>query len=206
MNRLPVLIGLMSASLILWPGCATKKEGCPGKCKTPCSAPCKTPCGHSATAAHEASHQPPCQADWESAAHFGDPMKLSDADAVCARKVLEDPDNYDGQFIRVRGKVASVCAKHGCSLRLGDATGKETVFVKFTCPFKDRLIPMEAVGKRALVEGTLQVDDISEEEARHYKEAAGASPDEIAKIVGPQKTVRMTSRSARIAGLEPATD
>ena len=88
----------------------------------------------------------------------------------------------------------------------GAPRGKETVFVKFTCPFKDRLIPMEAVGKRALVEGTLQVEDISEEQARHYKEAAGASPDEIAKIVGPQKTVRMTSRSARIAGLEPATD
>ena len=133
-------------------------------------------------------------------------MKLSDKDTICTGKVLADPDEYDGQFIRVTGRAASVCAKRGCALSLGCATGEETIFVKFTCPVEGRLIPMEAVGKQALVEGTLHVTEISQEEARHYKEDAGASPDEIAKIVGPQKTVKMTSRSARIAGLEPATD
>ncbi len=202
MNRVPVLIGLLSASLILWPGCATGQRGRTGKCKAPCPAGCKTPCGK--TAAVAPANTPPCHVGKGAGTHFGEPMKLSDKDAICSKKVLADPDKHDGQFIRVVGKVASVCARRGCWLKLGDATGKETIFVKFTCPMHGRLIPMEAVGKMALVEGTLQVTQISEEEARHYKQDANASPDEIAKIVGPQKTVRMASPAARIMGLKPA--
>ena len=73
--------------------------------------------------------------------------------------------------------------------------------VKFTCPVKGRPNPMDAVGKFAFIEGTLNIVEISEEEARHYKEDAGASKGEIAKIVGPQTSVQMSAPAARIAGV-----
>lgn len=133
--------------------------------------------------------------------HFGQPMKMSRSDTIDAANVFANKTAYDGTYVRVRGKVDSVCKSMGCWLRLTDDAGKETLFVKFTCPVEGRLIPLEAVGRTAIVEGTLEVGEISEAEARHYREDAGASPEEIAAIVGPQKIVRMQSPAARVYGL-----
>ena len=80
-----------------------------------------------------------------------------------------------------------------------DAT--ETLFVKFSCPVKGRLIPMEALGHLAIVEGSFKLSEISEADARHYAEDAGKSPEEIAKIVGPQNQLRMSAPAAMIRGL-----
>ena len=139
-------------------------------------------------------------------AHFGEPLRLSPQNTVAASHVFAEKAEYDGKFVRVKGTVDSVCVPKGCWLRLGDSakrTGSdETLFVKFTCPIEGRLIPMEAVGQPAIVEGTLELVEISEEEARHYKEDAGAPPEEIAKIVGPQQTIRMKSAGAVVLGIE----
>lgn len=129
---------------------------------------------------------------------YGEPMKLAPADTTEIKTVFADRMKYDGKFVRVAGVVESVCARRGCWMRLTDAAVGETLFVKFTCPIEGRLIPMDAVGKKAVVEGTLQVETMTEAEARHYKEDAGASPDEIKKIVGPQKVLRMRSPAAWI--------
>jgi len=134
-------------------------------------------------------------------ADYGDPLKLNPLSTVSAAKVLASPSQYDGQFLRVSGRVDSVCAARGCWMRLVGAGPADTIFVKFTCPVEGRLIPMEAVGHDAIVEGTVKVAEIPESEARHYQEDAGASPAEVAKIVGPQKQVSLQSPAARIMGL-----
>ena len=131
-------------------------------------------------------------------ASFGEAPKGGDVPVVAVEKLLAKVGEYDGKYLRVTGKVADVCAKKGCWLKLGDG---EALFVKFTCPVGERLIPAEAVGKVAEVEGTVKVTQISEAKARHYKEDAGASPEEIAKIVGPQKQIVVASPSARVAGV-----
>ena len=169
-------------------GCATTNTPCTGS-HTPCATAGTTPCDH------------PCGKIGDNYTDFGKPMKLEDSDAVCIKRVLADSKAYDGKFIRVAGKVDSVCAKRGCWLELGDGESKETLFVKFICPVKGRLIPVDAVGKFALIEGALNIVEISVEEARHYKEDAGASKEDIAKIVGPQTTVRMSAPAARISGV-----
>ena len=196
MKRSFVIVGLVSLSFVVWSGCAPKKKGC-GRCKTPCN----MPCGGADEAPKRTPTNSPCTSGDESFTDFGSPMKLADTDTLFASDVLADPGAYNGKYIRVVGKVHSVCERRGCWLRLGTCGGRETLFVKFTCPVEGRLIPMEAVGKKACVEGTLQVKDMSQEEARHYKEDAGASAEEIAKIVGPQRTVKMASPAARVAGL-----
>ena len=134
-------------------------------------------------------------------AGFGDPLTIRPGEAVPVAKVFAAPDEFAGRRLLVSGRVDSVCAKKGCWLRLTDEPGTETVFVKFTCPVEGRLIPMEAVGHQALVEGVLSVEEISQEDARHYQEDAGASPEEIAKIVGPQKQLSISAPAARIKGL-----
>jgi hypothetical protein len=137
--------------------------------------------------------------------HFGEPPRASDDVAIVAGKILAAPGQYDGQAVRVRGTVASVCEAKGCWLRIAGDNSDETIFVKFTCPVDGRLVPMSAVGHEVVVEGQVTVEEISEEEARHYAEDAGESPERIAAIAGPSKRVRMASPGATVYGLNADT-
>lgn len=129
---------------------------------------------------------------------FGQKISAGKGPAVSAEEVLTNLARYDGKTLRVSGKVSAVCARKGCWIRLAGPSSGETLFVKFTCPVGGRLVPMSAVGREALVQGTLQVTEISQADARHYKEDAGASPAEIAKIVGPQRIITMKAPAATI--------
>ncbi len=147
---------------------------------------------------HAAQAETPCAKELTDGTNYGEPMKLAAAETTCIKTVFGDRMKYDGKNIRVAGLVDSVCAKKGCWMRLTDDKASETLFVKFTCPVAGRLVPMDAVGKRAVVEGTLEVATMSEAEARHYKEDAGATPEEVQKVVGPQKVLRMKAPAAMI--------
>lgn len=142
-------------------------------------------------------------------AKFGAESKLTDADAVPVEKVLSNPDQYKEQYVRVTGTVTSVCAKKGCWLRLApkgsntQAAGGD-VFIKFQDPSTGRLVPMEAIGHEVTAEGVVKVGQMSEAAARHYKKDSGASDDEVAKIVGPQKQVVLVKPSVAIEGVASA--
>jgi hypothetical protein len=130
---------------------------------------------------------------------YGGEQKLTNDQAVPIGKVLASPEQYKDKYVRLTGKVNAVCAKKGCWVRVvpdqqASAAAKKgattqpmkDVFIKFKDPPAGRLIPMEANGKNAVVEGTLKVGQMSEAAARHFAEDGGASQEEINKIVGPQ--------------------
>jgi hypothetical protein len=128
-------------------------------------------------------------------------MKLSDAQAVPVAKVLANPAAFEGKYVRLVGDVNKVCTRKGCWLEMADSRSHKPLFVKFTCPVEGRLIPMAAVGKPVVVEGTVMVKEISEADARHLKEESGAPAEEVAKITGPQKQITLAAPAARVAGL-----
>jgi len=132
---------------------------------------------------------------------YGEPFRLVAGESVPVAKVLADAKPFDGQFIRVKGEVSSVCARRGCWLRMSGGQADDSIFVKFTCPVEGRLIPMEAVGHKAVVEGMLKVETTTQADARHYAEDAGKSEAEIAKIVGDQQQLRMVAPAARVYGV-----
>ncbi len=132
---------------------------------------------------------------------FGEPLRMAEKDTIALATILADKAAYDGKSVRVSGTVSAVCQKRGCWLRMVDGEGGEDVFVKFTCPVEGRLIPMKAVNHRVVVEGQITMAEITEELARHYAEDKGASPEEIAKIVGPQKQISIASPAARVDGI-----
>lgn len=138
--------------------------------------------------------------DSKSFTHYGEKMKSAADKTACIKDVLENPKDYDGKFVRISGQVESVCAAKGCWMELSYPGATDTLFVKFSCPVNGRLIPMEAAGHLAIVEGTFTAGEISEAEARHYAGDAGKSPAEIAKIVGPQKQLRMSAPAAMVRG------
>ncbi len=160
-------------------GCASKKcELAVAGCKKPCDT---GGCGNTSK--------------WTA---FGNKMKLTSGKPICASEILADKAKHADKLIRICGKVDTVCAKKGCWIRLAGPITSETLFVKFTCPVNGRLVPMDAVGRLAIVEGVLELKEISEDEARHYAEDSGKSAEEIAKIVGPQQIVKLNSPSAII--------
>jgi hypothetical protein len=136
---------------------------------------------------------------------FGTPVVGESLQRVELARVLEDPQQFSGRPIEIRGEVVEVCQRRGCWLRMAPSGSGDTdgVFVKFICPIEgERLIPMAALGQRVLVEGTLIVETISEAERRHYASDAGATSDEIDKIVGSTTQVRIASGAAHVEGIE----
>lgn len=131
---------------------------------------------------------------------FGESPSPANLQTVDAKMLLTQPDSYNGKTLRITGTVSEVCSAKGCWLSLGGQQD-QGLFVKFTCPIEGRLIPAEAVGKPAIVEGTVTVVNMDEAQARHYAKDGGASEADIAKIVGPQKRVTVASPSAKIAEL-----
>ncbi len=131
---------------------------------------------------------------------YGERTTLADSAAVPVAKVVKTPESYVGKKILVGGVVTEVCQPKGCWIKVAETPeSAEALFVKFTCPVDGRLIPLDAVGRRAWVEGELELEEVSQDDARHYAEDSGASAEEIARIVGPQKRLRMKSPAARIA-------
>lgn len=140
---------------------------------------------------------------------FGQPVMDEKLQQVELATVLADPQQFEGRPIEIRGEVVDVCQRKGCWLRMAPSGSgdKDGVFVKFTCPIDgERLIPMTAVGQSVMVEGTLIVETISEAERRHYASDAGASDEEMRKIVGPTTQVRVASGAAHVEGIEITPD
>ncbi len=66
-------------------------------------------------------------------------------------KILENPEAFVGKKVLVEGTVVGVCAKRGCWISL--AGDKEYESIKVKVNDGEIVFPMEAKGKKALVEG-----------------------------------------------------
>jgi hypothetical protein len=62
-------------------------------------------------------------------------------------------------------------------------------------------IPLEAVGKETVIEGTIKNGKLSQAAARHFKQDAGASAEEIEKIQGPQQQLMLAQPAVAIEGV-----
>ncbi|MGE3164190.1 MAG: DUF4920 domain-containing protein [Planctomycetota bacterium] len=130
---------------------------------------------------------------------YGASLNASKPAAVAIDRVLAHPDEFADKQVRVSGPIHEVCSKRGCWLTLG--SGTQTMRARFVesgdCA-NGFFVPLDAGGRMAILEGTVKQEVITEEEARHYLEDAGASPEEIGKIVGPQKSLSMVCTSVAI--------
>jgi len=88
--------------------------------------------------------------------------------------------------VKFKSKVAEVCQKKGCWMKLDLGSGKQTMV-----RFKDYgfFMPKNSKGSEAIVNGKAFVTTISVDELKHYAKDAGKTPEEIAKITEPKKTL-----------------
>ncbi|MEH6536395.1 MAG: DUF4920 domain-containing protein [Psychroserpens sp.] len=120
-------------------------------------------------------------------ASFG--KEITAADALPAKRMavhyasMSVGDTIDAKMI---AKVDEVCQAKGCWMKL-DLPDGEQVMVKF----KDYgfFMPKDIAGKEVIINGKAFVNEVPVDEQRHYAEDGGATPEEIAKITEPKKTL-----------------
>ena len=141
--------------------------------------------------------------EWEPIGEIAAPANrelASDREAmVKVEDVLANPEQYEGKQVALIADVAEVCEKKGCWANVKDQGSENVVFVKFTCPSEGRILPEDAAGKSVVVVGTVTVAEVSEADRRHMAEDAGATPEEIAAIVGSERQVQVMSDAALVS-------
>ncbi len=126
---------------------------------------------------------------------FGEPLELERATPLAT--VAEDPASFHGQPLRFEGEIVEVCQKKGCWLLLRD--GEHEARVRFAG--YRFLVPRDAAGRRAILEGIVSEKTISAEAARHYAEEAGDA-EAAAAIEGPQKVLMITATGVEVLARE----
>ncbi|MFD0993679.1 DUF4920 domain-containing protein [Tenacibaculum geojense] len=112
-----------------------------------------------------------------------------DADNAITHKDLSDKfatmNTGDTITVKFTGKVAEVCQKKGCWIKV-PLTDEQETFVKF----KDYafFMPFNAAGSDIVLNGKAFKDEISVAQLQHYAKDAGKSAEEIAKITSPKIT------------------
>lgn len=117
------------------------------------------------------------------------------ANATTINKLPEQLKGSDTVAVKVEGKVLDVCKAKGCwmTMQVNDST---EAFVKM----QDYgfFVPTDLVGKNVLLEGRAFVKTTSVEDLKHYAEDAGKSPEEIEKIKGPEKQIRLIASGIKV--------
>ena len=129
----------------------------------------------------------------------GDPV--GDVAAVTTADLVAEAAALDGQTVLVEGTIRESCRQSGCWLTL-DAPGDALVRIAvpkdadgeyaFTFPTDD------LSGSRVRLAGTFSVTEESVETLRHLAEDGGASPDSLARITAPKRTLALTTTGAEI--------
>lgn len=105
---------------------------------------------------------------------------------------LRTGDTLKVKFI---GKVAAVCKKKGCWMKISLEDGRE-VMVKF----RDYafFVPRDLDMGIAVINGKAYVEEMSVDDQRHYAEDAGMSPGDISAIIHPKKTFSFIAEGVKI--------
>ena len=118
---------------------------------------------------------------------FGAPVP-AEAETRRLAEIVADDERYLGREVRVEASVAKVCQKKGCFFVAQDGESVARItFVDYSF-----FVPTDSGGKTVTIVGTFDRKTISEGQARHFAEDAGADP---AKVVGPRNEYSIVATS-----------
>jgi len=123
-----------------------------------------------------------------------------------AAEAIARADELDGQTVRVEGTVAEVCQMAGCWLKFQNEAG---VSFRVAVPREEGggyvfTFPTDVAGAIVVVQGTLEVTETDVATRRHLAEDGGASPEDVAAITEPERTVVLNATGARVERAEGA--
>lgn len=102
---------------------------------------------------------------------YGQDITLKDHTKIS--EILEKPETFEGKKVLVEGTVVNVCEMRGCWIEISSDKEFETIRVKVNDG--EIVFPMEAKGKKAVVEGEVYSIEIESKESCSHKEGEGES-------------------------------
>lgn len=150
--------------------------GCARPAEAPAAAAEQTPgaavAGEPAVAVEPAAGAPALTAPGEQA--FGAPL-VGEREPVALSALIDDPAAYTGQVVRTEGEISAVCQNMGCWMELRDERARA---VRVPMAGHSFFLPRDVSGRRALVEGPLNVRPLSAAEREHLA-AEGATATDV---------------------------
>jgi hypothetical protein len=130
---------------------------------------------------------------------YGEPLTLTEVTPVSA--ILDNPDQYLGERVLVTGMIVAVCESKGCWMDI--ASDREFEKIQIKVDDGVMVFPLSARGSQALVEGTVELLELTAEEAleqaQHMAEERGEEFDPSTVPAGPQTIYRIWGLGAVIA-------
>jgi hypothetical protein len=120
---------------------------------------------------------------------FGSALTLEQTTPLA--EIAANPERFTDEVL-IQGRISDVCQRKGCWTVVRD--GDLSVRVRF----KDYgfFVPKDCAGERALIQGVVSLETLSEEVARHYQsESRDGDPDAIR---GPQRELGFTASGVRL--------
>lgn len=131
---------------------------------------------------------------------FGEGVSLAKETAISA--IIDQPESYVGQRVKVSGLVVDVCSTRGCWIYLAGDRDYEKIRIKVTDG--EIIFPMEARGKKAVVEGVVELLTLTRDEvvarSKHHAEEKGLAFDP-ASVLSGESILRIRGLGAEIEGL-----
>lgn len=131
------------------------------------------------------------------AENLGEPITLKQVTKIST--IMKDPAAWVGKRVLVEGLVTDVCERRGCWMDIASDAEFEKIQIKVDDG--QIVFPMSAKGKTALVEGRVEVLDLSYEQAlalaKHKAEEHGTKFDPNS-VKGPTKYYRIRGLGAVI--------
>lgn len=102
-----------------------------------------------------------------------------------------------GEMCKVAGTIDRVCQSRGCWFTLTDDSVEATIRIRMQeYAF---FVPMDAMGHDVTFEGTLELENVSQEMAQHYADDEAAASGRAARLVdGPELTYQFMISGAEI--------
>lgn len=149
-----------------------------------------TDAGHADQGDHaeDGHHDEPANAEWAS---FGEPMASDNT--VALSDLLDNPDTYTGQTVRVQGTVADVCQMAGCWMVMAD--GERTM--RITMKDHGFAVAKDAATSMGEVEGVVIARPADPERAAHFASEA-ANPDAMPENTGAAMLYEISATGVRI--------
>ena len=110
-------------------------------------------------------------------AHFGDAFSMDEA-ATPLDDIIAKADEFNGKTVKVAANVTKVCKKKGCWFVLEGNKGDGS-FVRVTMKGYSFFVPLDADGKKAVVEGVFRKVDVPEAARKHLAEDGKEDPTKI---------------------------
>ena len=92
--------------------------------------------------------------------------QLSLSETTAVSEINAHPEKYVGKRVQVKGLVIEVCSARGCWMDLASDVPFEKIQIKVVDG--EIVFPMEAKGRTAIVEGTVEMLRLNEQQAIEY--------------------------------------